>query len=256
MSRPTVLLTNDDGIGARFLRELAAACQETGLETWVAAPTGERSWIGRAFSRNRIVPVADIEGVGDRAWALDGTPSDCVNIALGHLLPRRPDVVLSGMNIGYNASMPLCLSSGTLAGATEGAAWGLPAVAASFDLDQATFEVVRHAKEDCPPKLLAHLRSACRHAARFTAGLIGQPQPGVLVHNLNFPSTTQDDTAWERTVPAHLRLGSLYARDTHGFSFIWSEGEIIGRRTDTDVACIERGNISHTEVDFARLGRD
>ena len=256
MARPKVLLTNDDGIGAVFLRELAAACGEAGMETWVAAPTGERSWIGRAFSRNRIVPSSPVAGIGDRAWALDGTPSDCVNIALGHLLPGRPDVVLSGMNIGYNASMPLLLSSGTLAGAIEGAAWGLPAVAASFDLTQELFEEVRHAKESCPPALLPHLRSACRHAARFAAEQVGEPNPGLVVHNLNFPSSTRDDTEWERTVPAHLRLGTLYGKDTRGFSFIWTDGEILGERTDTDVACIERGRISHGVLDLGRLGRE
>lgn len=67
MRRPTVLLTNDDGIGALFLRTLAAAAAQEGFEVWVAAPTGERSWIGRAFSRNRNVPAAAIDDLTDLA---------------------------------------------------------------------------------------------------------------------------------------------------------------------------------------------
>jgi 5'-nucleotidase len=127
--KPTVLLTNDDGIGTAFLHALVAACQTEGFAVKVAAPSGERSWIGRAFSRHREVTVTAYPGLGDEAWSIDGTPSDCVNIALSHLLKQKPDVVLSGLNIGFNATMPLCLSSGTIAGATEGTAWGIPAVA-------------------------------------------------------------------------------------------------------------------------------
>lgn len=254
MSRPTVLLTNDDGIGALFLRELAGAAAREGFEVWVAAPTGERSWIGRAFSRNRNVPFAAIAGLGDRAWSLDGTPSDCVNIALGHLLPRRPDVVLSGMNIGYNASMPLCLSSGTLAGAIEGAAWGIPSAACSLDLSPELFEEARQAKETCPAGLEPHLRAACAHAVAFARTLVGTEAGGLTVHNLNYPSGTTSSTPVERTVPAHLRFGTLFARDTHGFTFRWNDGDELSGRSDTDVAAIERGSISHTVLDLTRLG--
>lgn len=254
MSRPSILLTNDDGIDALFLRAVAEAAVREGMEVWVAAPSGERSWIGRAFSRNRDVPSTKIEGLGDLAWALDGTPSDCVNIALGHLLPRRPDVVLSGMNIGYNASMPLCLSSGTLAGAIEGAAWGIPSAACSLDLDPEVFEQVRQAKETCPPDLEPHLRAACAHAVDFARSLVGQEVVGLTVHNLNYPSDTTTRTLVERTVPAHLRFGTLFARDTHGFSFRWNDGSDLSGRSDTDVAAVERGSISHTVLDFTRLG--
>ena len=66
---------------------LVAACVAEGFRVLVAAPSGERSWIGRAFSRHREVTLADYPGLGEQAWSIDGTPSDCVNIALGHLLP-------------------------------------------------------------------------------------------------------------------------------------------------------------------------
>ena len=164
--KPTALLTNDDGINAAFLHALVAACVAEGFRVVVAAPSGERSWIGRAFSRHREVTLAEYPGLGEQAWSIDGTPSDCVNIALGHLLPVRPDVVLSGINIGFNATMPLCLSSGTLAGATEGTSWGLPAVACSLDLEQSLFEQVHRNSAVCPPALRPHLETACRHAAR------------------------------------------------------------------------------------------
>lgn len=254
MERPSILLTNDDGIGAAFLHALSRACAEEGFRVWVAAPTGERSWIGRAFSRHRSVPVHETEGPGEKAWRIDGTPSDCVNIALGHLVPSKPDVVLSGMNIGYNASMPLGLSSGTLAGAIEGATWGIPAAACSLDLDQPVFEVVHRASHACPPALLPNLEAACRHAARFARGLVGAGHSGLTVHNLNYPGSTHAGTPVERTVPAHLRFGALFHPGEDGYVFRWNDGEEQSGRQDTDVAALGRGSISHSVLDFSSVG--
>ncbi len=248
--KPTALLTNDDGINAAFLHALVAACVAEGFRVLVAAPSGERSWIGRAFSRHREVTLADYPGLGDLAWSIDGTPSDCVNIALGHLLPSRPDIVISGINIGFNATMPLCLSSGTLAGATEGAAWGLPAVACSLDLEQALFEQVHRNSAVCPPALRPHLETACRHAARFARGIVGQPVTGLHVHSLNYPAGVTEQTAMERSTPALVRHGSLFKRSALGFAFAWNDGEDYSAEEQTDLAVLERGLISHTVFDF------
>lgn len=253
--KPTVLLTNDDGIGTAFLHALVAACQAEGFAVQVAAPSGERSWIGRAFSRHREVTVTEHPGLGDAAWSIDGTPSDCVNIALGHLLKRKPDVVLSGLNIGFNATMPLCLSSGTLAGATEGTAWGIPAVACSLDLEQSIFERVHRTSAVCPPELRPHLEAACRHAARFAKTLVGQPHKGLEVHSLNYPASVSDDTPMERTRPALVRHGSLFQPSALGYRFVWNDGEAFDLDQKTDLAVLERGRISHTLYDFSQVGR-
>jgi 5'-nucleotidase len=249
--KPVALLTNDDGINAAFLHALVAACVAEGFDVVVAAPSGERSWIGRAFSRHREVTLADYPNLGRQAWSIDGTPSDCVNIALGHLLPVKPDVVLSGINIGFNATMPLCLSSGTLAGATEGTAWGLPAVACSLDLEQSIFEQVHRNSSVCPPALRPHLEAAGRHAARFAKGLVGKPSDSLHVHSLNYPATVTDSTAMERSTPALVRHGSLFKRSAQGFSFAWNDGENLTPDKQSDLAVLERGLISHTVFDFS-----
>jgi 5'-nucleotidase len=250
--KPTALLTNDDGIHAAFLHALAAACEAEGFRVLVAAPAGERSWIGRAFSRHREVTVVDYACIGERAWSIDGTPSDCINIALGHLLGgARPDVVLSGINIGFNATMPLCLSSGTLAGATEGTAWGIPAVACSLDLEQSLFDQVHRNASVCPAALRPHLEAAARHAARFAHGLLDHPPAApLLVHSLNYPATVTAQTAMERTTPALVRHGCLFKPTATGYSFAWNDGESIDVDPRSDVAVLERGLISHTVFNF------
>ena len=100
--KPHALVTNDDGIESAFLHRLVEALLPD-FQVSVAAPAFEQSWIGRAISRRREVEVIQSPSIfpsGVDAWAISGTPTDCVNIALGNLLPKLPDIVISGINIG------------------------------------------------------------------------------------------------------------------------------------------------------------
>ena len=140
-----LLVTNDDGIDCVFLHELVHGLRAAGHELAVAAPKTEQSWISAAKSRTRPVRSTKVDrGLGCPTWIVDGTPSDCVNIALAHLVKTRPDAVVSGMNVGLNASLGFILASGTVAGAFEGVLHGLPAVAFSQDL---SFETYDHLKD-------------------------------------------------------------------------------------------------------------
>src|SRR3954470_19453044 len=109
-----LLITNDDGIDSVFLHELVAALVSAGHELFVVAPKTEQSWIGAAKSRHRAVASERVDrGLGCPTWIVDGTPSDCVNIGLAHLLPganfATPEAVVSGINIGLNASLAFIL---------------------------------------------------------------------------------------------------------------------------------------------------
>ena len=172
-----------------------------------------------------------------------------MNIALGHLLAgERPDIVLSGINIGYNVSMPLVLSSGTVAGAIEGAAWGLRAAAFSLDLEQPAFEKLRHNNGAATGRTLDSLRAAAGLAAGFAETLLAREAPdSIVVHNFNFPCDCRADTPVESTEPADLRFRSLYAATGPGvFHFRWNEGEDRSEGACTDRAALEtRKNQPH-----------
>ena len=259
MSLPHLLITNDDGIDSYFLRVLAEA-HRPHFRVSVAAPKGEQSWIGRAFSRLREVRVEKLsKNFADETWAVDGTPSDCVNIALGHLLAGHlPDVVISGINIGYNITMPLCLSSGTLAGALEGAAWGLPACAYSLELPDAEYLHAQRNKGDIAGISRESLHHAAAHAAQFTLKHLGEHNTGGLrVHNINFPRLCLPDTPAEDTRPANVYLGALYRETTPGaFHFHWNKcGDSIPVAEGTDAACLRKGHISHTVLEFDHFDR-
>ena len=122
-----LLLTNDDGILAHGLECLGEAAAPLG-EVYVVAPDREQSATSHSLTLHhplRAVPR------GDRRWQVDGTPTDCVMLAVEALLPDRPDFVLSGINHGHNMGEDV-LYSGTVAAAMEGLALGIPSIAISF----------------------------------------------------------------------------------------------------------------------------
>ncbi|HEY3755198.1 MAG TPA: 5'/3'-nucleotidase SurE [Opitutaceae bacterium] len=254
-----LLLTNDDGIESPFLHVLAAELRSAGHDLSVVAPRREQSWVGAAKSRNRAVhsAAADV-GLGCRTWIVDGTPSDCVNIALDHLLTEKPEGVVSGINVGLNASLGFIIASGTVAGAWEGALHGLPAIALSQDL---TFEMYDHLKATGgrpDPDLAATLAVSARHSARLVPDLLatslGRP---FLLHNVNFPYPCRADTPVQRTVPAHMLVPRLFSpqADDGTHRLIFRAGDDVspeGLITDRDA--LVAGRISHSVLDFTRLG--
>jgi 5'/3'-nucleotidase len=122
-----LLLTNDDGIGSAGLAALEAALAPLG-DVWVVAPERERSAVGQAISIHRPLRL---HPVGERRFALDGTPVDCVYVALHHVLPGPPAVVVSGVNRGANLGTDV-LYSGTVGAAREAVLRGVHGVAVSL----------------------------------------------------------------------------------------------------------------------------
>ncbi len=257
-----LLVTNDDGLDSVFLSELVHALAAAGHRLLVAAPAGEQSWIGAAKSRHRPVRSARSDrGFGCPTWAIDGTPRACVNIALAHLLPADGpaiDGVVSGINIGRNTSLAFILASGTIGGAWEGALHGLPTVALSQDIPMEAFAELRAHGGRPNPELHATIRLSAQHAARLAPALLaGTARESFTVHNLNFPNPARPDSPVRRTVPAHNVLPRLFApadaAGDHRFAFTLGR-DLSPDEPLTDVAAVAAGAISHTVLDYRRLG--
>src|SRR6056297_2503487 len=125
-----ILLTNDDGInapGLKALEKIAWDLAGASGEVWVVAPAFEQSGVAHCISYTHPMMISKM---GNHRFAAEGSPADCVMAALGHVMPERPDLVLSGVNRGNN-SAENALYSGTLGGAMEAALQGIPAVALS-----------------------------------------------------------------------------------------------------------------------------
>jgi 5'-nucleotidase len=255
--KPHVLVTNDDGIQSAFLGHLVDALSAH-FRVSVAAPASEQSWIGRAVSRHRDVKVVRERSLfadDVQAWTIDGTPTDCVNIALGNLLPEPPDIVVSGINIGFNTTETLILSSGTVAGAIEGALWGLPAVAFSQCVPRDVFEQVSQNNGQTEGAFTENLRAAAAHAANITRETLANPPTVGCVFNINFPAEISAASQTADTYPAKIKLGSLYAESSPGvFNFRYSDGVMIDTDKHSDRAALERGLISRSLLDFSKVG--
>ena len=127
MSTPLVLVTNDDGINAPGLAALAEALAPLG-DVYVVAPEREQSTVGHALTLHRPLRV---DRLAERRFAVNGTPSDCVNLAVLGLLPAEPMLVVSGINHGSNLGDDVTYS-GTVSAAMEGTLLGIPSIAVSL----------------------------------------------------------------------------------------------------------------------------
>ncbi len=127
MPTPLLLVTNDDGVHAPGIRALLAALSKVG-EVHVVAPDREVSACGQSLTLKHPLRAEQIE---QAVWAVEGTPADCVNLAMVKLLPRRPELVISGINRGANLGEDI-FYSGTVGGAREGTFFGVPSIAVSL----------------------------------------------------------------------------------------------------------------------------
>jgi len=201
LDRPLVLLSNDDGYNAAGLRALREALLEV-VDVVVCAPETEQSATSHALTLSRPLRLRNH---GDGILSLDGTPADCVYVALHsgkRVLPRRPDLVVSGMNHGANLGTDV-FYSGTVAAAREGALRGYRALAVSNARD-------------------GDFRAASAVATRIALAAIQEAAPFLV--NVNFPP----GSGWALR---QTRLGSRvytdtvdYRRDPRGVEYLWLGG--------------------------------
>jgi 5'-nucleotidase len=163
---PRILVTNDDGYFSPGLQALAAALRPLG-QVIVVAPQVEASAVGHALTLRRPLRL---EEVSDGVFAVDGTPTDCVNIAIDQVLDGKPDLVVSGINKGLNVGDDVTYS-GTVAGALEGALLGYQALAVSMQFTRGAWD----------------FGPAASVAATLAAALLDRPLPTRTFLNVNVP---------------------------------------------------------------------
>lgn len=238
--RPLILLANDDGIDAPGLRALADALGGLG-EIVVVAPIAEQSAVGHAITMRDPVRAhewrAETFPTASRAVAVTGTPADCVKLALHRLLPRRPDLVVSGINNGPNTAVNV-IYSGTVSAATEAAILGIDSIAVSQDAWNQT-----------------DYAESGRWARRVAEQVLARGLPPGVLLNVNIPFepeggirgvrvTRQARAHWEEVFDERL--------DPHQKPYYWLTGTFVPRddRPDTDLAAIAEGYVSVTPIHY------
>ena len=236
--RPLILVCNDDGINAPGIAALAAAMDALG-EVYVVAPATEQSAVGhaitvrdpvRAYPWSFTVPSGEVP-----AYAVSGTPADCVKLAVNQLLPRRPDLVVSGINRGPNTAVNV-IYSGTVSAATEAAILGIDAIAFSLcNWEAQDYHAAAHYAQRIARTVLTH----------------GLP-PGILL-NVNIPDlpleaikgiaiTRQARSRWEESFAER--------RDPYNQPYYWLTGRFVNLDDgdDTDLEAVEQGYVSITPL--------
>ena len=128
MTMPTILVTNDDGIISSGIKILAKTLESIG-DVYVVAPESEQSAVAHALTLHRPLKV---EQSGRKTFFINGTPTDCVIIAVNKILTQKPDIIVSGVNNGANLGDDITYS-GTVAAAIEGTLLGIPSIACTGD---------------------------------------------------------------------------------------------------------------------------
>lgn len=247
LSRARILLSNDDGYDAPGLALLHRIARTLSDDVWVVAPETQQSGAGHSLTLFRPLRIKQRD---ERVYSVDGTPTDCVLLAVNQILADRPpDIVLSGVNSGANLGEDVTYS-GTIAATFEATILGVPAIAFSQELDgrgETDWSV--------PEARLADL----------TRSLVERGWPRNTLINVNFPPVPNDAvTGVLATRQGRRKIGDhiAEARDPRGRPYYWI-GEIrmpedrqAAVQAGTDVAAIEEGAISVTPIHLDFTDRD
>jgi 5'-nucleotidase len=227
------LVSNDDGYLSPGVRILAARLRQLGTVT-IVAPDRDRSGASNSLTLSRPLRPRLIEpGV----WAIDGTPSDCVHLAIQGLLPEVPDLVVSGINHGANLGDDV-LYSGTVAAATEGRSLGLPSIAVSS---------ASHVPQ--------HLEAAADVVVDLVRRLVNHPLPAVTLRTGNVPDLPANQLkpmVATRLGRRHPSSGIVRDTDPRGRELFWigAAGEGADAGEGTDFAAVAAGHVSVTPIQF------
>jgi 5'-nucleotidase len=231
-----ILITNDDGIYAEGIKTLYAALAGLG-EITVVAPDTERSAVGHAITLSDPLRVKNVDRGGRFfGYAITGTPADCVKIAIRAILKDRPDIVVSGINLGPNVGYSV-LYSGTVSGATEGAMLGIPSIAVSLG----TFENPDY----------SYAAEFARNMVQLVVENKGLPQGTLL--NINIPAVSKDQIKGVRIVRQSKRaIEERFDKreDPRKRTYYWLTGEVIESdgQEDADIEALRQNYVSVTPI--------
>lgn len=235
---PTILVTNDDGITAPGIRALVEAMSEIG-EVVVVAPDSPQSGMGHAITLNTPLRLDKVEVHGETlGYQCSGTPVDCVKLAVNKILKRKPDLCVSGINHGSNASINV-IYSGTMSAAMEGAIEGIPSI--GFSLNNYKLDADFTASRQI-------VRTIAKQIIQFgipVNTLLNVNIPDLSLHKIKGIKICRQALAkWEEEFNERL--------DPHKRPYYWLTGKFINpdKGEDTDEWALANGYVSVVPVEF------
>ncbi len=235
-SKPLILVCNDDGIFSPGIKALAEVAAEFG-DVIVVAPDRQQSAVGHAITMS--VPLRANEMTVAKkfnGYSVNGTPADCVKLAHGNLLDRKPDLVLSGINHGSNAGINI-LYSGTVSAATEGTILGYSSIAVSCTAYPEEAD-------------LTGSQEAARRVIKFVLDRGGLPR-GVTL-NVNAPAGEFKGIEWSRMADSRYVEEYEDRKDPFNRAYYWLTGkfELLDEGEDSDIHVLNEGKATVTPIQY------
>ena len=227
-----ILVTNDDGLHAKGISALVNAVEPLG-EVVIAAPAEAQSGMSQAITVKHPLRLKTSRLNGCQSYAINGTPTDCVKLAFNKLLPRKPDLLVSGINHGSNSSTSV-LYSGTLGAALEGAVNGIPSIG---------FSMISYDPE-------ADLATASHYARKIAARVLESNLLKNTCLNVNIPEASIDKLKGIRICRQTMGFWQEEFEkrtDPAGRDYFWLTGEYFNSEPeaeDTDEWALENGYVA------------
>lgn len=239
MEKPLILVTNDDGITAPGIRALIQIVKSIGdVDVYVVAPDSPQSAMGHAITINSTLHLEELKltSGADQEWSCSGTPVDSVKIAVDKILPRKPDLCISGINHGSNSSINV-IYSGTMSAAVEAGIEGIPAI--GFSLSDFSYH--------------ADFFAAEKYIKRIISQTLENGLPDGVVLNVNIPKLPEEELKGIRiSRQARAKWDESFQEriDPRGRKYYWLTGNFINMDPgqDTDEWALEHGYISIVPV--------
>lgn len=250
---PRILLTNDDSHDSPLFHFAIEALRKLG-ELHIAVPATEQSWKGKSMTRYGPLYAEKISIHDYPAWSVTGTPADCVNLALYNLLDERPDIVVSGINIGKNVGLGFVFASGTVGACLEANIAGLPALALSQELTREDFQHWDQNRAFRETTYTELRQSVEVLVPRVWTRLVTTHFESITTWNVNFPQAYTGAPEIRRT-----RMGYSTYRDCfrqRGDQYLFGlVNATLDTAADTDDATLKAGQISATLLDIRTFGQ-
>ena len=229
-----ILIANDDGIHAPGLELLEEAAATLNADTWVVTPDREQSGMGHAITAKKPVTVNELS---HQRFIVEGTPGDCVFFAIHHILPQKPDLVLSGINWGSNIGEDVTYS-GTIGACMEAHLFGIPAIALSMRYEFGSNKAIEAARHFAP---------------KIIQDLILMGLQSDFIYNVNFPNCGKDDVKGIKLAHQSKRLCSdrvkmIQAPYPTEYPWRYNIGSLADQDASSDVALIAKNYITITPL--------
>ena len=239
LKRPLILITNDDGISAPGIKVLVEIIKELG-EVVVIAPDKPQSGMGHAITMNHTIRIRkeNFHNVLDE-YSSTGTPVDCVKLAINKLLPRKPDLIVSGINHGSNLSISV-IYSGTMSAAVEGAIEGIPAIGFSL----------------CDHAINADFTACKPYVKKITEQVLKNGLPSGCCLNVNIPALGEKEIRgikFCRQTKGYWIEELDERKDPSGVPYFWLTGSFLNlekENQNTDVWACDNGYVAVVPVHF------